>query len=457
MARIPALFSLTRRRLLTGGLAATAFGALRPSRVLAQALPGGEVDLVVIGAGAAGLAAAREALDLGRSVLVIEAANCVGGRVHTDRSLLMAGGKPGFFDAGAQYIHWAERNPWRELARRHGFATGDDSGWGGPPAVFLQGRRLDDAERIRRRGGFGQVSVLIQAALRNGDASFADAVRDADAAVRQAAEGLTRFSLGEDPQRVSLADYDQLWSGDDDEIPGGYGDLVAATAAGLPIALGTPASVIDWSGGRVRVSTPRGDISAGAAIVTVSVGVLQAGVIRFTPALPPVIEDALHGLGMGALTKLAFSHDPAVAPDAPDVLDIIDERTTLSIEWRHRGQDGLGLVMLGGDGARAFSDLGQAGALAFLRERLAATLGGQAARAVIDARLAGWWSDALIRGSYSIARPGQLAARSALATPIGGRVFLAGEATAGGGAMTVGGATLEGRRAARLALRGKSG
>lgn len=424
---------------------------------LAQALPRGEVDLVVIGAGAAGLAAAREALETGRSVLVLEAAARVGGRVHTDRSLRMADGRPGFFEAGAHYIHWAERNPWRELARRHGFATTDDSGWGGPPAVFMAGRRLDDAERMRRRGGFGQVSVLMQAALRRGDASFAEVVRDADPAVRQAAEGMTRFSLGEDPQRVSIADYDQLWSGDDDEVPGGYGDLVAATATGLPVALATPVTAIDWSGARVRVTTPRGEVVAGACIVTVSVGVLQAGAIRFTPALPAATQEALHGLGMGALTKLGFSHDPAVLPDAPDILDIVDTTTTLSIEWRHRGQDGLGLVMLGGDGARAFSDLGPAGALAFLRERLSATLGGQAARAVSAGSLAGWWSDPLARGSYSIARPGHLAARAALAAPIGGRLFLAGEATAGGGAMTAGGATLEGRRAARLALRGKAG
>jgi monoamine oxidase len=206
----------------------------------------------------------------------------------------------------------------------------------------------------------------------------------------------------------------------------------------------------------VRVTTPRGVVAAGAAIVTVSVGVLQAGAIRFTPDLPAATQDALHGLGMGALTKLAFSHDPAVLPGAPDILDIIDERTTLSIEWRHRGQDGLGLVMLGGDGARAFSDLGPAGALAFLRERLTATLGAQAARAVTDASLAGWWSDPLARGSYSIARPGHLPARTALGIPFG-RVFLAGEATAGGGAMTAGGATLEGQRAARLALRSKAG
>jgi monoamine oxidase len=84
-------------------------------------------------------------------------------------------------------------------------------------------------------------------------------------------------------------------------------------------------------------------------------------------------------------------------------------------------------------------------------------VGGRARAAVTGGRLAAWWTDPWSRGSYSIAKPGRVAAREALRQPVGGRIHIAGEATAGGGAMTVGGATLEGLRAARAIIQGKKG
>ena len=79
-------------------------------------------------------------------------------------------------------------------------------------------------------------------------------------------------------------------------------------------------------------------------------------------------------------------------------------------------------------------------------------LGAQARTAVTGARLAGWWTDPFAFGSYSIARPGSADAREALRAPVGDRIWLAGEASAGGGAMTAGGAFLEGERAAAAVL-----
>ena len=117
-----------RRRTILTGLVAAA--AIRPAH-------SADVDVVVVGAGAAGLAAARTLIEAGRRVAVLEARDRIGGRAHTDASL----GPDAAFDAGAHYIHWAERNPWRGIAARIGVPVADDPS-GGPPVVYADGRRI---------------------------------------------------------------------------------------------------------------------------------------------------------------------------------------------------------------------------------------------------------------------------------------------------------------------------
>lgn len=434
------------RRTVLLSLAAMAWA--RPA--LAEDLPR-EVDVAIVGSGAAGIAAAHELQRRGKSFVLLESRNRIGGRVHTDRSL------GGMFDAGAQYVHWSDRNPWRKVALDLGIPISEDRSWGGTSLVFVAGRRLTQEERARRSGNFRTVSTLVQTAAARGDMSFAEAVAS-DPDSLPAAQGLTRFTLGEDPEKASIADYEQLWAGEDNILPGGYGSLVAAYGSGLPVALQTPAQTIRWDAAGVRIDTPRGTLRARALIVTVSVGVLQAEGIRFLPGLPAVNRDALDGLRMGALTKIALAYDASrvSALELPDLFDITPAGGMTSIEFRHRGQDGLALALMGGDHARAICELGERGAVDYAVGRIGAMLGTNVKAAFGEGRLAGWWTDPHARGSYSIAKPGRLAARSALAEPIGGRIFIAGEATAGGGAMTAGGAYLEGVRAAGLAAEAAS-
>lgn len=431
----------TRRGFLAG---AASLAATRRAPAAA------DVDVAIVGAGAAGLAAAKVLRRAGRSCVVLEARARIGGRAFTDRSLGAS------FDAGAQYIHWAERNPWKRIAQEMGAELADEAG-GGPPLVFRNGAPIPDEERARRRGSFGLVWRLV-AAEQRGDRSFADAVGPAPAEVSDAAAGITLFSLGEDPQRVSVADYQQLWSGDDHILPQGYGTLVERYGADVPVRREAPVSRLRWDGPGVELETAYGTVRAAAAIVTASVGVLRAEHIRFAPQLPLETLGALDGLGMGALTKLALRIDRARLGrlDAADFFELGEGGAVTSFEFGPPGQD-LALVTLGGDHARRLCEGGERAAVEFATGRLAAILGGQAREAVTDGRLAGWWTDPFSRGSYSIARPGHASAREALRTPIGERVWLAGEATAGGGAMTVGGATLEGERAAAAVLRTRFG
>ena len=184
-----------------------------------------DVDIVVVGAGAAGLAAAKQIKAAGQSVIVLEARSRIGGRAFTDTSL----GAP--FDAGAEFIHWAERNPMKRHADEWGVPLKDDDTGGGRFMVLRDGQPLSEAERARRRSGFNEVDRYITP-MGGADKSFAEAVRGAPDGVAEAAAGITRMALGEEPDRVSIQDYDQLWSGDDYVVPSGYGALVTRLRRG---------------------------------------------------------------------------------------------------------------------------------------------------------------------------------------------------------------------------------
>ena len=160
---------------------------------------------------------------------------------------------------------------------------------------------------------------------------------------------------------------------------------------------------------------------------------------------------------MGAYTKVGLRLDPGridlkALGDAVSVARKGADDLTIYFEVSPFGRP-LAVANLGGDGARALCEAGEPAAVAEVTDRLVAILGSQARGVVIGGRLAGWWTDAFARGSYSIAKPGHADARADLQVPIGDRIFLAGEALAGGGAMTVGGASLDGERAGRAVLR----
>ncbi|TDR93119.1 flavin monoamine oxidase family protein [Enterovirga rhinocerotis] len=400
-----------------------------------------EVDVAIVGAGAAGLVAAKRLIAAGHTVLILEARDRIGGRILTDRRL----GAP--FDAGAVYLHWAERNPWRGIATSLGAELREEEG-GGFFGIFADGIALPSDIRARRWSAFRRLDGLIAAGSRP-DRSVADAAKAGGGDPDDGAGGLTRLTLGEEPDRVSSADYDQLWAGDDLLLPEGFGTLVTRFGAGLPVRLSQPVRRIDWSGRGVALETSSGTLRAKCAIVTVPIGVLQADAIAFRPALPAATRDAIGGLGMGAYTKIALRIDRAAlgSTEIADAIDVGSGPDAVSFDVFPFGRD-LVLCLLGGDHARRLCEAGEAAAVDHVTERFGRVFGANAKAAVRGGVLCGWWSDPFSRGSYSIARPGRLEARLALRQPIGGRIWLAGEASAGGGAMTAGGAALEGERAA---------
>jgi monoamine oxidase len=437
---------LDRRRWLmgSGALAASLAGGPFPARAA-------EPDVIVIGAGAAGIAAAKQLQAAGRQAIVLEARDRLGGRTFTDSSLGPS------YDAGAMFIHWAERNPWTEIARDLGVATPNES-WSGGFQLFQSGKPMPAGDRARRRGAFGEIDRRLETTdLQARDLSVAELLSDLGPELAPVASSGLLLSIGEESARISARDYQRLWSGEDYVVPSGYGNLVARYGAGLDIRLNQPVTAIDWSSSGVAVTTASGTLRARACIVTVPVGVLKAASIRFTPELPARTRDALAGIGMGALTKIALKVEGdrfGVAPGTTYFEAGMAGRL-ISFELFPDSRD-LVIGYCGGDFARDLSTAGPGAAREQIVDLLSAMVGAEFRKAAGPVSFPAWWTDPFSHGSYSVCLPGHANARDILAEPIGGKLWLAGEATAGGGAMTAGGATLAGRTAAAAVARLKA-
>ena len=440
---------LSRRQVIAGLPAAMAGAFVAPASSLAQGAHY-DFDCIIIGAGIAGIAAARELKKRGKSYVILEARNRVGGRIYTDNSL----GQP--YDAGAFYIHWAEKNPLLQIAKDAGvkpayyetFETGDRRRFdrGHPPANPQSGAAWERAQEK-----YDGKSVP--------DTSFIDFATYLEPQCRDRALVTARLGLGEEGERISARDYARLWSGYDYLVPGGLGTAVAWYARGLNIRLLTPVSAVDWSGTGVKVSTPKGLLHARKVIVTSSVGVLKAGAIQFVPKLPDVNRAGLDGLGMGASTRAALKFNGerfGLKPNSSLRLRL-SERASLSFGCFTFNRD-IVTCYFGGDHARGLIGMGEKPALKYLVSQFASLVGAQARKAYVDGRLNGWWADPWSRGGYSHTKTGHADARHKLATPVGERIMFAGEAVGcaskggdAGCAITAGGAFLSGVKAAQMA------
>jgi monoamine oxidase len=433
--------NLARRSFLVGT------GATLALPPIVRAQPASDADVLIVGAGAAGLAAARECQRLGRSFILVEARDRIGGRVFTDTSLGQS------FDAGARYIHWAERNPWARVARDLGVATSADISSPAGFRFYANGKPVPEADRSLRRQAYAELSRLLDDPATVPDISLTDEVAARGLAFADAAGGLARMALGEEPERVSARDYARLWSGADLVVPGGYGTLVQTFGAGLPVRLSTPVQAIRWDGPDVTAETRDGTLRGKAAIITVPPSALASGAIRFLPDLPATTRDALAGLGAGALTKVGMKFDGARfdVPADSDIFEMEAPGQTFDFECWTFGRD-IVVANFGGDHARRVTADGDTAAIAATLDAFVRVVGGSARKSFKGGSVHAWHRDPYSLGCYSHCLPGHADARAKLAEPVANRIFFAGEATGGedfGGAMTAGGAFLSGQAAAR--------
>ena len=378
------------------------------------------VDSIVIGAGAAGITAARELARAGLSVRVLEARHRVGGRAWTDCETF---GVP--IDRGCAWLHSAERNPWAPYARMHGFTVLErPPDWG----QRIGRERLSHAQRARRDADWDRAADAIGAAAAAGRDVPASTVLPSDLEFRPHFDAIVSWWMGVDTPELSTVDFA---ASDDSEtnwaVAEGLGTVVASAARGLDVELACPVRAIDWSGPRVRVTSAGGTLECRSVVVTVPPPLLARGEPRFTPALPPEYEEAFAGLPLGVANKVFLELENGALPFEGTTNFIASGTTarTMSFSVRPAGHDVL-LAYFGGGYAR---ELERNGALvAAAREELARLFGADLGRRIGRTTATAWAGDPWARGSYSAAKPGFARCRVTLGRPLAGRIFFAGDA-----------------------------
>lgn len=408
---------VSRRSVLAAMLAAAAPGAAR------AALPANP-DVVVVGAGAAGISAARALMAEGKSVVVLEAADRIGGRAFTESARLGLA-----FDHGCSWLQGPSDLPLVGLAREQGYTLLDHQP---SEALFVGDRRADVEERRAYDRAWGEIYEALEEADDEDVAAISVIPRDLDwSGTVQSWNGA--MDHGVDYRDLSTADWNEFADPETNYlVEEGLGTLVADAGRGLPVRTGTPVTAIDWSGERVRVETPSGTLEAEAVIVTVSTGVLASGAIRFTPRLPDATEAAIEGVPMGLLQKIALRTDGAslgLSDNAFLTYKVSNETPAEACFFlTHPFGQPLLVGYVGGAFGWELSRAGEAAAIDFATAELAKCLGSDVRRHITGGLLTDWASNPLTRGGYSAARPGRYEARLALAEPVGGRIFFAGEA-----------------------------
>ena len=434
---------LSRRRFISGGAALAALPLL--SRTSSAA----EVDVVVVGAGAAGLSATRELRRRGVSVATLEASSRVGGRAWTNHSLF---GVP--YDLGAHWLHHSEKNHFVTYAKDTEFTV-----YPAPDAqtLYVGGRVAGKEEHSAYDAAYRDAVDAIAAAGRRGrDVSPASVVPDAGRWHDLVHFALGPYEMAKDFDAFSCVDWWNSDDGTDSYCKEGYGTLVAHSARDLQVHLSTHVQAIDWSGSGVAVQTDRGRMRARACIVTVSTGVLASGDIRFMPALPAEKVESFHGISMGHYEHIALFFDGNVFETGPDEYLLYNAKSHRAHSPALMGLltnvsgTGLTLADVGGDFARNLAEAGGQVAIDFARTELREIFGGAIDRHLVKGHFTRWGNNRLARGSYASAEPGAYRLRPTLRRPVGDRVWFAGEACSVSDWATVHGAHESGRDVARL-------
>ncbi|XWV18418.1 MAG: FAD-dependent oxidoreductase [Gemmatimonas sp.] len=398
-----------------------------------------QVDVAIVGAGAAGIAAARALSAAGLSYVVLEARDRVGGRTWTVDGL----GQP--FDMGAHWLHIAQRNPLVSLAQGLGLDLSPSEPESGQ--LFEAGSPRVEADHDAYHRAISQMKRRgILPSLFGPDRPLSRLAPNPD---RWGAVALTlpSIEMAEEPERVSLHDYLSLGSGRDLQVSGGYGELVKSLARGLNIRLSTPVSDIRWqTSDGVALSGAFGTLTARAVIVTLPTSLLAANTIRFFPELPDELRQAVADLPMGVFEKVGFQLVRS-RPDLPEYAIATGPVAQGLTHGLHFSPDrSVATVMLTGDTARNLLAAGTRARIEVARGLLADVVGSaDISTAVLTTD---WLGDPLARGAYTHSKVGAMKARQRYATPLADRLWFAGEAARGEHAVTVAGAWISGTKAA---------
>jgi monoamine oxidase len=403
-----------------------------------------ETDVVVIGAGAAGIAAARRLTDEKVANVLLEARGRIGGRAVTVQSNGYA------LDLGCGYLHSADKNDWTEIAPTLGFTVDRARlGWD-RPAITANFPEADQEkfwrafERLEERAEEAEeadIDCPVSTLLKPGGRW--NALIDA----------LATYIDGVELDQLTAVEYDVYRDTEVNwRVREGYGALIAAYAKPLDIRLGCPATLIDHSGKRLRIATPQGDITARAAIVAVPPTLIGNETLRFAPALPAKLG-AARALPLGVADKVFLAVDRA--NDLPVETVLFGSTTRTGTGLYSLRPFGWPVIQgyFGGACSRALEMKGEGAFAAFAIDEICAVLGNAWRARLHPIVETAWARDPWSLGSYSYAGKNARANRAALAEPVDERLFFAGEHCSDKDFSTAHGAYRTGRKAAKKAIR----
>lgn len=395
-------------------------------------------DVIVVGAGAAGLSAAKALKGRGFEVVVLEAADHVGGRCMTDASRFSTP-----FDRGGSWLHSAAINPLARLAEDHG-ETLHKAPWSwnwvlaggealGPEEVADYRRYHEDMWTSIREAGAKPGDMPIEAAL--------PASR-----WRGVAKHWVAQMQGGDADVTSVVDVHRYADDEGDWlVEGGLGAFLKRLHADVPVLLSSPVTKIDYAGAGVRATTPRGEISARFLVLTVSTGVLAAETIEFAPGLPNETLTAIGRLPTGLLNKVGIEFDPGwTAAHQGQIADYAPGDNAFCTLLFGFYDGPLSVGFLAGRFADEVEREGAGAATDFCMQALKGVFGTDIGQHILRTDETSWRANPHTRGAYSYALTGGADHRAILAQPIENKIFIAGEATMPNAYATVHGAYLSG-------------
>ena len=389
--------------------------------------PRAAFDVIIIGAGMAGLAAARTLAEAGLSVVVLEAQSRIGGRI-----LSVDTGGP-VVELGAEFIHGKPPELW-DLIAEAGVETyertGDFLRREGDELVPMEDWKDEDDPLESLKNFPGPDCSFVEYLDRTGfrpeerqqEIGYVEGFNAADATQ------VSAMALGLQQAAEDAIEGDRSW-----RIVGGYCRLpdflhARAEAAGATVVLKAPVSAIRWQPNSVTVCSADGRVwKAAKVVVTVPLGILQSGSLAFDPPIPAV-HQAAGMLRVGHACRFTMVFSKTLWPAGMNFLMTLDSLP--SVWWTGEGHSLTGWV----GGPRGLSLLAhapealQSHAMAAVAAALARPQG-EVEAALVSFHSHNWDADPYSRGAYSWVATGGLDASAALANPIAETLYFAGEHT----------------------------
>ena len=401
-------------------------------------------DVVVVGAGAAGIAALRRLSATGLSAVALEARPRVGGRTHT---ILARPGLP--VDCGAGWVHSADRNLLAKPVEQAGF-TIDHT----PPHWTRQSfnRDFPPDEQRAFRAALNDFEDRLRAAAATGLDQPGSDFLEPGGRWNVLIEAFSSYYNGAEFDQVSAVDFAAYEdSGVNWRVSEGYGAAIASFADVAKIVVNCPVATIRHESPELTLDTAKGRVTARAIVVCVPTSTLADGRLTFSPSLPEKSEAAAD-LPLGLADKVFLGLDkPHDLPIDGHLFGRTDRTETGSYHLRPFGRPYIE-AFLGGRCARELEVEGPGAMTAFVVEELGALMGSDFRRRLHPLAETAWATDPWALGSYSHALPGRAGCRATLAAPVENRIFFAGEATHPHLYSTVHGAWETGLRAADEAI-----